>query len=230
MAYRGPPRLYRPGLGFIGPALSLVSFARSLNGPEDGCPEVRNSDGDTRSIPWSEEIGPTFGGINSWYNAAEENLDRAESWPSLGNIPGGASKVAELRALWEALPSRAMVMSEFDSRPGVQKAVNLAQAALCIIHTANELEQEKKRPKPKPVPPVIEDPPGWWERFKDWFDFPDMPGGEWKFPELPDLPELPKMPKIEPWMIAAGLAALVLIGGIALRQSPQARAVRRIRK
>lgn len=226
MAHRGAPRLYRPGLGFIGPALSLVSFARSLGqGPEEGCPEVRNDHGNTRSAPWTGVV-PSPVEMSSWYDAAWENLKRAEDWPTIMEVPGALAKMNELRQLYNSMPNRLAAMA--DAKANALKATKIAQASLCLIHESNEIKKRKDQPKPEPPRPSEDDPGSWWDRFKDWFGFPDFEGGDWKFPELPDIPELPKweFPKVEPWMIAVAIGALYVIA----KKSPQGRAISRLRK
>lgn len=217
-------------LGFIGPAVSLISLARmlprTLSGPGDpptSCEDVRNDQGNTYSAPWSGSF-PSPAELSSWYDEAAHQIDRAERSPSLSAIAQGHARAAELRALYDALPNR--VVAYQDPRAGALKVARIAQTAFCLYLEGSALAREKQKPPEdrKRRPP---EEPGWWDRIKDWFGLPDMPSGSWSLPSFPDLPTLPdwKFPTIEPWMLIAGAAVLYLV----TRQSPQARAVRRLR-
>lgn len=217
-------------LGFIGPAVSLISLARmlpnTLRGPGEpptNCEDVRNDAGNTYAQPWRGSF-PSPAELSSWYDEAALQIDRAERSPTLTAIPQGTARAAELRAYFDALPNR--VVAYQDPRGGALKVARLAQAAFCLYLEGAALAREKaKAPEDRqPRPP---EEPGWWDRLKDWFKLPSGPGGSWSLPSFPDLPKLPdwSFPTIEPWMLIAGAAALYLL----TRQSPQARAVRRLR-
>lgn len=228
---RAPCLVKRDGrtFGFIGPAVSLISLARmmprTLSGdPPTSCEDVRNDQGGTYSRPW---VGswPSPADLSSWYDEARSQVDQAEASAQLSAVPQGHARAAELRAHYEALPNRVIAYSQSPS-DWTRRAAALAQAAWCLRSEAQAAARERAKP-PAQRRRRRSDDPSWWDKIKDWFGLPDMPGGNWSLPSLPDLPSLPswEFPKIEPWMLVAGAAVLYLI----TRQSPQARAVRRLR-
>ena len=208
-------------MGFpIGPAISLVQFARSLNGPPlIDCPAATNSAGNTRPTPWRGAF-PSPAELSAWYDAAEEMIAKAESTPWINLLDGGMVAVNELREQFDALPNRAVAYGT-DAKSNALKAASLAQSALCLVHEANAVKKAKKSERPRDS-----EKPGWWDELKKWLGWPTVPGGAWSFPDFPDLPDVPSFPKIEPWMIAVAAGVLFMV----VRQHPAARAIRRRRR
>jgi hypothetical protein len=186
----------------IVPALALVQFVRSLRGVDDeGCPEVRNAAGNSYAVQWTPP-GPSARELSAWYDAAHENIARAETHGYTAQV-GATKRAAQLRQLYDALPNRVWAQAT-DPQRYVKAAADLAQAALCIVHEANAAAT--RRPGEPPTPAEEEGEP-WWRRV--WEKLPSLPDvGSWDWPELPTLPSL----TIPPWafLVAGGVLVLML--------------------